>query len=79
MKLVILSLLALAASIQIARASENVSVKETCDKYSCTITITGPAVPCVENARKRAWEAGYIAAVAIRDCMDKSAQRLAAK
>lgn len=79
MKLVILSLLALAASIQIARSDDSVRVLETCDKYGCTLTITGPKHPCLDSARSKKWEAGYMAAVAIRDCMDKAAERLAVK
>lgn len=79
MKLIILTGLVLAATIQIARSEELVRVTESCDKYSCSIVIHGPAVPCVLNARKKAWEAGYMAAVAIRDCMDAAASRLAAK
>lgn len=79
MKLVLISLLLFAATIQIARSEELVKVSESCNQYGCSITIQGPSVPCVESARKKTWEAGYMAAVAIRDCMDKAATRLAAK
>lgn len=79
MKLITLSLLVLAATIQIARASDSVRVVESCDKYSCTLVITGPDSPCLDSARSKSWEAGYMAAVAIRNCLDKSALRMAAK
>lgn len=73
------SAIGLLFTIATAKGAESVRVSESCDKYSCTIKISGPDVPCVRSARLKSWEAGYMAAVAIRDCMDKAAMRLAAK
>lgn len=70
---------ALLFSIATAQGAETVSVKETCSKYDCVISITGEDSPCIRSAREKNWESGYMAAVSIRNCMDKASEKVAAR
>lgn len=76
MKLILSAALFAALTVQLALADdgESVRVSEACDRVSCSLTIAGPDVPCVKAARKREWVAGYVAAVWIRDCMDRKVE-----
>ncbi len=77
MKLILLSVLVLAATVQITFASSEVHVIESCDKQDCTIRIVGDKSPCLESARNKTFSSGFEAAVSIRKCLDASAGKVA--
>lgn len=70
-----LTSLTLLASAAIAQADDSVTVREACDRYSCSIEFVGEPSRCTELASKKTWGSGLEAAVFVRNCLDREVSK----